>query len=286
MDSKGHSQGPQEHDDIVAAEFVLGVLSKDEHAACARRAENEEAFRRKVDQWSRDLAPIADEITPITPPDRVRAQLIERLFKDQKPPSRKGFLAGIWGHAGLWRVLAVVAILAAVGLFYEMDRRTGELTGEIETARADLATARSTIVSLEQAVTAAQDDAQVADATMQELLTRASSVLTGTLASSDSPVVYRALYWADTQSLTLIAKGQSAPIGRDFELWLIDDGRPPLSLGVVARDSHHVIALPQTVDRTVVLRSAFIVSVEPLGGAVDGTRSGPIVAAGKLVHAP
>ena len=101
MDRTQDGETPQERDDIVAAEFVLGVLSRDEHATCARRVENEADFRQKVDRWSRDLAPIADEITPITPPERVRARLNDRLFKDQKPGSRKGGLARIWGHAGL-----------------------------------------------------------------------------------------------------------------------------------------------------------------------------------------
>ena len=286
MDRTQDRLAAQERDDVMAAEFVLGVLSGDGHAACARRVENEDAFRQKVARWSRDLAPIADEITPITPPERVRAHLNDRLFKDSKPPIRKNFLARTWGHAGLWRGLAVIGVLVSIGLVYEMDRRSREFTGTVETGQTNLAAARATIVSLEEAVRAAQDDAQVADATMQELLNRTSGVLTGTLASSDSPVAYQALYWADTKSLTLIGAGQSAPSGRDFELWLIEDGRPPLSLGVIPRDSQSAIALPESVDRTVVTQSAFIISVEPLGGAADGERSGPIVAAGKLIHTP
>ncbi|MCR9176437.1 MAG: anti-sigma factor [Alphaproteobacteria bacterium] len=286
MDKDQDGRDREQRDDIMAAEFVLGVLSTDEHATCARRVEQDDSFRNKVDQWSRDLAPIADELTPIGPPERVRAHLKDHLFKDKAPASHKGFLAQIWGQAGLWRGLAAVAVLTALGLGYEMDRRTGELNGTVEALQTDLTNAQATFASLDQAVQAARDDAQVADATMQELLNRTSGVLTGTLASSDSPVVYRALYWSDTASLILVGAGQSAPVGRDFELWLIEDGRPPLSLGTIPRDGHGAFALPESVDRTVVLQGAFTISVEPLGGSADGEPSGPMVAAGKLIHTP
>jgi anti-sigma-K factor RskA len=104
--------GPaQDGDDIVAAEYVLGVLPADERAAAARRIERDAGFARLVERWEAWFAPVADGYAPVEPPAAVKAAIDRRL-------SAAGAVGGpsaarrLWASLAFWRVLAVAAIAA------------------------------------------------------------------------------------------------------------------------------------------------------------------------------
>lgn len=93
-------------DDILAAEFVLGVLPAAEQAGLARRAETDTAFALLVAGWEERLSPMAAGILPADLPPAVKHALDLRLFG--QPPARPGF----WASLALWRGLAGVATAA------------------------------------------------------------------------------------------------------------------------------------------------------------------------------
>jgi anti-sigma-K factor RskA len=66
-------------DELVAAEYALGVLDGPERAAAARRIAHEAGFARMVVAWEERLAPWAGEIDEVAAPphvwDRVAAVL-------------------------------------------------------------------------------------------------------------------------------------------------------------------------------------------------------------------
>ena len=70
-----------ELDDIdgLAAEYVLGTLSRDERAGVESRLGSEVPLKAAVDAWQRRLTPLADTITPVAPPpnlyNKIRAQI-------------------------------------------------------------------------------------------------------------------------------------------------------------------------------------------------------------------
>ncbi|WP_295813671.1 anti-sigma factor [uncultured Nitratireductor sp.] len=110
--------GPERRDDdLVAAEYVLGVLAADERAAAARRIETDREFARLVEHWEAQLAPMADAYEPIEPPANAKAAIDTRLFGQAREPSRPG----LWSSLAFWRGVAVAAVLAFgayVGLTY------------------------------------------------------------------------------------------------------------------------------------------------------------------------
>jgi anti-sigma-K factor RskA len=110
--------GPDgEGDDIVAAEYVLGVLPDDERSEAGRRIDAEQAFARLVDRWEVHFAPLAAAYAAVEPPAAVKHAVDRRLFsastRTEAPDvSRPGLLASL----AFWRGLAL-ASLAALALY-------------------------------------------------------------------------------------------------------------------------------------------------------------------------
>lgn len=66
------------------------------------------------------------------------------------------------------------------------------------------------------------------------------------------------------------------------ELWLIPPGEAPKSLGLVSTDKTQSITVPKTLLRALAKGSTLAVSLEPPGGAPQGTPTGPIIAKGGI----
>ncbi|RUU05123.1 anti-sigma factor, partial [Mesorhizobium sp. USDA-HM6] len=60
-------------DDLLAAEYVLGVLAADERQIASRRIDTETAFARLVDAWEVHFAPMAAAYAAVEPPASVKA---------------------------------------------------------------------------------------------------------------------------------------------------------------------------------------------------------------------
>ena len=108
-DDNGPERGS---DDMVAAEYVLGVLPADERRAAARRIEAEPDFARLVDAWEVRLSPIAEAYAETEPPASVKAALDRRLFAGETWTAGSSW----WSSLAFWRGLAAVS-LAALALF-------------------------------------------------------------------------------------------------------------------------------------------------------------------------
>ncbi|MGI9515283.1 MAG: anti-sigma factor [Anderseniella sp.] len=117
---------PAERDDALAAEYVLGVLPGPEREQVAARIADDEQFARLVAAWETTLAPLAGDVEPVLPPDRVWSDLENALFE---PSAAQTSGSGWWSSLALWRGLAFGAVLLAVGsLIYPQvaDRGTDD----------------------------------------------------------------------------------------------------------------------------------------------------------------
>lgn len=108
--------GPEpDGDDIVAAEYVLGVLPADERAAAARRIDSDAAFARIVDKWEVHFAALAAAYLPVEAPTGVKPAVDRRLFAGgtaAPPAPGEGLLSSL----RFWRGLAAAA-LAVLALY-------------------------------------------------------------------------------------------------------------------------------------------------------------------------
>ena len=104
-------------DDIVAAEYVLGVLPADERQAASRRIEAEPVFARLVERWEEYFAPLALAYAEVEAPASVKAAVDRRLFAGGTTSGQQAAAApGILSSLAFWRGLAVAA-LAALALY-------------------------------------------------------------------------------------------------------------------------------------------------------------------------
>lgn len=98
-DTTDHSAMPD--DDLLAAEFVLGVLSGTDRAAAARLVERDRNFALRVADWEQKLAPWAAEIAEVPAPPQVWDRIAAAL-PAAPPPS-----AGWWQSLAFWRGLTL-----------------------------------------------------------------------------------------------------------------------------------------------------------------------------------
>jgi anti-sigma-K factor RskA len=89
-------------DDLLAAEYALGVLAGAERAAAEQRVASEPAFARLVTDWAQRLAPLAAEIAEVAPPP----QLWDRIADALPAPTQAG---GLWQSIAFWRGLSFAA---------------------------------------------------------------------------------------------------------------------------------------------------------------------------------
>jgi anti-sigma-K factor RskA len=94
-----HNSLPE--DELLAAEYALGVLNASDRAAAAKRLEGEHAFASMVADWETRLAPWTNEIAPIPPPSEVWERISAAL------PAQRPASSGLWGNIALWRGLTL-----------------------------------------------------------------------------------------------------------------------------------------------------------------------------------
>jgi len=115
-----------EGDDLVAAEYVLGVLPDEERRQAARRIETDAAFARLVDQWEVRLSPMAAGYEDAPPPAAAKAAIDRRLFGQTEASG-----PGLWASLAFWRGLAAAAVAAlAIMLVVQFLPPAGEAPGE------------------------------------------------------------------------------------------------------------------------------------------------------------
>src|SRR5579862_2542978 len=96
-------------DELLAAEYALGVLTGPDRAAAERRMARDRAFAAWVAAWEQRLAPWAAEFAEVAPPpelwDRIAAEL---------PTTRPQ--GGFWQSLAFWRGFGIASALAAACL--------------------------------------------------------------------------------------------------------------------------------------------------------------------------
>ena len=106
--SERPSSPAQHPDDILAGEYVLGVLPHGERTVFAQRLEREPDLQRRVALWEQSFSHLTEEIEPVASPPSVWRAVENRLF-----PSPEVARPNWWNSLVLWRSLAGGALAAA-----------------------------------------------------------------------------------------------------------------------------------------------------------------------------
>lgn len=116
-DTTDHIDPPS--DDLLAAEYVLGVQGADERQTLTRRIARDSVFASLVAAWEARLTPWANDIAPVTPPHDVWNRIVSML------PAQRD-TASWWNNLSLWRLFAFgsggLAVASLVALFIVVSR--------------------------------------------------------------------------------------------------------------------------------------------------------------------
>ena len=96
--------------DLLAAEYVLGVLALVDRVAVEARLKTDQVLSASVAIWEARLHPMLDEVTPVAPSAALLPRIEARLFPKA---ARKPWFAGFWALGGA----SLAAVLVAVFLF-------------------------------------------------------------------------------------------------------------------------------------------------------------------------
>ncbi len=225
-------------DDLLAAEFVLGVLPADERAAAARRVEADPGFGRLVDRWEAHFEPLASAYPAVEPPAAVKAALDRRLFSEAASPDavQAPQAGGLWSSLAFWRGLAVAALVVAIALPYASAPPAGPPQGQ----------------------------------------------LVASLGGDGSDVRYLAVYDPARGEVGLSHVSGERAADRDFQLWMIEGGNPPVSMGVIPAGASARLPVDPAAREKLTGGATLAISLEPRGGSPTGQPTGPVISVGDL----
>lgn len=135
---------PVERDDLLAAEYVLGVLSADERRAAQQRAEVDGAFAARIHDWETRFSTLNTAYAEASAPDLLPA--IEARLFGVKVPARPSARWRLWLGAGalaasvalavmIWPIAPAPMQAQLVAEAVEFQARFDAATGELEIRR-------------------------------------------------------------------------------------------------------------------------------------------------------
>jgi len=244
--STDHTEpGPSDRD-ILAGEYVLGVLSADERRSAQHRAEVDPVFAQELAAWESHLMPLIDEISPVPPPLALWPRILFKVgLVADEGTARTSRLAGptaLWQTASAWRWLA----------------------------GASLATAAACLIALLQATGPAPPDPS------------ANALMVAKMVRDDGHALFLASVDARTGAMIVQPTTVEIPEGSVPELWLIPPGDSPHSLGILDPGKANSLTVPKNLIGALGPHALVAVSIEPPGGGPGGKPSGPIIAKGEI----
>ncbi|PDT28712.1 anti-sigma factor [Rhizobium sp. L9] len=112
MTSPDKSKGNRSRDEVLAGEYVLGVLSQQDRRVVEERMRRDRIFAAIVSRWETNLSAFNDEYDGVAPSRETFKQIESRLFGEAGKPA--SFSQGLWNSAVFWRSLAFACIVVAV----------------------------------------------------------------------------------------------------------------------------------------------------------------------------
>lgn len=251
IDDNGGPEPPRA--DLLAGEYVLGVLDAQARASAEARIARDPGFARLVAEWDIRLAPWFAEFPTAEVPAHVWPRI--RTALGWTPVAAKP--EGLWHSTGFWRGAAALAAVVAI---------VAVLAGRmpVEDTR-------------ESPVVVAPTPAPPVPVPVAEALP------VTTLAHADgAPAWLASVDVAQGRVLVVPVPAELDSEGRVAELWLIPEGGAPASLGLLPHDRTRAVEVPAALQAALVAGATLAVSLEPPGGSPGNAPTGPVVASGTL----
>ncbi|GAC1041485.1 anti-sigma factor [Rhizobium sp. No.120] len=110
MSTPDQSKGGRSRDEVLAGEYVLGVLSLEDRQKVERRMRSDRQFAAIVSRWEQNLSEFNEEYETVTPSSSVYPKIEKRIFGDV------AFGAQLWNSLLIWRSVAFGSLFLAAGV--------------------------------------------------------------------------------------------------------------------------------------------------------------------------
>lgn len=230
----------------LAGEYVVGLLAGEERDRVERQMTGDARLRGHVETWQVRLQPLADAVEPVQPSPEAW-QRIETTLGSPGALRQRRPLAAQRGPSW-WQRINFWRTWAAVATLAAVA-----LAGWIAAGELTLRPGAQRLVALLSSVGGEPFWLLRAD-------------------SPDQVAVHQ---------VREIARSAQA-----LELWLLPEGKPPVSLGLLDPDGDTDRRLPAELAAELAPGVGLAVTLEPPGGAPSGVATGPITYRGRLVADP
>lgn len=241
--------------DMLAAEYVLGLLEGEELARARNLVRQDEAFGREVAAWAMRTAPLLAQYEAVEPPKSVWRNIEQRISRNSQDRmiGKVGKnVVPLHRRVGFWQALAggATALAASLALV---------------------------LVAWHRPATQLQVPPQSQ---------RSPQPMLAMLESDDGEMEMFATWNPAGRRLTVAAVAPSPPrAGRSHELWMIGSDGKPHSMGVMPEKEMMSVKIASSLADRLSEGVTLAVSDEPSGGSPTGTPTGPVIATGKLQRA-
>ncbi len=110
MSTPDQSKGGRSRDEVLAGEYVLGVLSLEDRQKVERRMRSDRQFAAIVSRWEQNLSEFNEEYEAVAPAAAVFPKIEKRIFGEV------ALGAHLWNSLMLWRSVAFASLFLAVGV--------------------------------------------------------------------------------------------------------------------------------------------------------------------------
>lgn len=246
-------------DDLIAAEYVLGLLDDGARREAQSRLKSDAGFSALVSNWESWFSPWLEAIEPVQAPDESWPRIRAALWQHELPERAAVARPSLWDRLSFWRGLAA---------------------GGFAVAAASIAALVVGIRTMPEPAPPPRVPIPIVTAPAPA---RPAAPMAVSLVADDGTAAYNAVMNPDTGVIVLVPV--NVPEGaRVPELWLIGDDGVPKSLGVIARDHAMQVRVPDTVREQASIDAVFAITLEPEGGSPSGQPTGPVVAKGSLIQ--
>ncbi len=112
MTSSDQSKGGRSRDEVLAGEYVLGVLSFKDRQVVEERMRRDRQFAAIVSRWEANLSTFNDDYDVVDPNPETFKQIEARLFGiSEKPATANG--NDLWNSVVFWRSLTAASVVVA-----------------------------------------------------------------------------------------------------------------------------------------------------------------------------